>query len=262
MFRRSRQKMLFRRECSLGEPLSQDPFHPREVNVRSDEGGVAMKQLLSSCAKFAFRVANMNNDRPKRMPRGLLAGKRYIVNPCAQPGIYLCLYEYELQEHFYRLLKTGMRTFDIGSAMGFHAVGINNLTLSDVVCVEPNSAARVRLRENLAANGLSFPVVDAFIGAKTGPSTTTIDKLSEDYFAPDFLKIDIEGGEYNALQGAEHVLARHKPAMIIETHSVELETNCADFLRKAGYRICIVKQRRFMREGRSVAHNQWIVAQP
>jgi hypothetical protein len=221
-----------------------------------------MKQLLSSCAKMIFRVANMNNDQPRRMPRGLLAGKKYIVNPCAQPGIYLCLYEYELHEHFYKLLKKGMRSFDIGSSTGYDAVGINNLTLSDVVCVEPRSEARDRLQENLTVNGLSFPVVDAFIGAKIGPSTTTIDKLSADYFVPDFIKIDIEGGEHDALVGAEDVIDRHKPAMIIETHSSELEAECADLLRVSGYAINIVKQRRFMREDRSVAHNQWIIAQP
>jgi hypothetical protein len=89
-----------------------------------------MRHLLSASAKLAFRVANMNNDHPKRMPRGLLAGKQYIVNPCMQPGTYL-------HEHFRRLLKRGMRSFDIGSAMGFYAIGINSLTQSDVVCVEP-----------------------------------------------------------------------------------------------------------------------------
>jgi hypothetical protein len=221
-----------------------------------------MKQLLSSCAKMIFRVANMDNEQPKRLPRGLLAGKQYIVNPCAQPGIYLCLYEYELHEHFYRLLKKGMRSFDIGSSAGYDAVGINNLTLSDVVCVEPRSVARDRLQENLTVNGLSFPVVDAFVGATIGPSTTTIDKLAADYFVPDFIKIDIEGGEYDALVGAEEVIARHKPAMIIETHSSELEAECADLLRESRYEIHIVKQRRFMREDRSAAHNQWIIAQP
>jgi hypothetical protein len=221
-----------------------------------------MKQLLSSSAKLAFRLANMNNDRPKRIPRGLLAGRQYIVNPCAQPGIYLGLYEYELHNHFHKLLKRGMRSFDIGSSMGFHAVGINNLTLSDVVCVEPRSAVRDRLRENLALNGLHFPIVDAFIGASLGPSTTTIDKVAADYFVPDFLKIDVEGSEFDALVGAEQVLTRHKPAMIIETHSVDLERDCSGLLTKAGYAITIVKQRRFMREARSMGHNQWIVAQP
>jgi hypothetical protein len=220
-----------------------------------------MKQLLSSTAKLAFHLANLDNDQPKRMPRGLLAGRRYIVNPCVQPGIYLCLYEYEIEKHYHKLLKKGMRSFDIGSSTGYDAVGINNLTLSDMVCVEPRHAVRHRLRENLALNGLSFPIVDAFIGAKIGPSIITIDKLSADYFMPDFLKIDIDGGEVDALLGAEELIARHQPSMIIETHSVELEAECANLLAKAGYTITIVKQRRFMREHRPIAHNQWIVAQ-
>lgn len=122
-----------------------------------------------------------------------------------------------------------------------------------------------RLRKNLAANRLSFHIVDSFVGATIGQATTTIDKLAVDYFAPDFLKIDIEGGERDALIGAEQVISGHsghKPPMIIETHSVKLEAECGDLLRKAGYTIEIVSQRRFMREHRPIAHNSWIVAQP
>ena len=35
-----------------------------------------------------------------------------------------------------------------------------------------------------------------------------------------------------ALQGAHEVLSKHKPGLIIETHSLELENDCINLLKK------------------------------
>lgn len=40
---------------------------------------------------------------------------------------------------------------------------------------------------------------------------------------PNLIKIDIEGGEYAAIQGARRLLAAHAPHLVIETHGKEID---------------------------------------
>lgn len=54
---------------------------------------------------------------------------------------------------------------------------------------------------------------------------------------PDFVKIDIEGSEYHALQGMEDTIAKFHPRFAIGTHGEETYRLCVDFLRKAGYTV-------------------------
>lgn len=59
--------------------------------------------------------------------------------------------------------------------------------------------------------------------------------------SPQLIKLDIEGGEYAAIQGARRLLSTHHPHLVIETHGLEidgiggnLELLCAD-LEAMGY---------------------------
>lgn len=47
--------------------------------------------------------------------------------------------------------------------------------------------------------------------------------IAESGLIPDVVKIDIEGGEFRALEGAQRLLERHHPDLIIETHALEIE---------------------------------------
>ena len=51
----------------------------------------------------------------------------------------------------------------------------------------------------------------------------------------DFIKIDIEGGEWPALQGAVHIISRDKPALMVEVQANEKEIFV--FLSDSGYRL-------------------------
>lgn len=72
---------------------------------------------------------------------------------------------------------------------------------------------------------------------------TTIDKLCEDegISRVDFIKIDIEGAELLALQGAQRVLAEHQPVLLLEIeddHVAHFDYKCRDlfqFLKDRGY---------------------------
>lgn len=50
--------------------------------------------------------------------------------------------------------------------------------------------------------------------------TNSIDALvgTHKYPIPDFIKIDIEGGEIAALNGAELTISNHRPKLLVATH--------------------------------------------
>jgi hypothetical protein len=52
---------------------------------------------------------------------------------------------------------------------------------------------------------------------------------------PDVIKMDIEGGELRALQGARHVLARHSPTLLLATHEDGIHAACVELLFELGY---------------------------
>lgn len=65
------------------------------------------------------------------------------------------------------------------------------------------------------------------------------DYCAEKKIKPDFLKLDLEGGEYLALLGAEETLRKYKPTIIVEIAKSAIESDGYDkiinFLRPYGY---------------------------
>ena len=65
--------------------------------------------------------------------------------------------------------------------------------------------------------------------------TKTLDNLK--LKKVDILKIDVEGFEYDVLQGASKLLQEQKPRLILEVHSIELRGKCETFLSKLDYKL-------------------------
>ena len=70
----------------------------------------------------------------------------------------------------------------------------------------------------------------------------------------DWIKVDIEGGEIEALRGAENTLARFQPKLFVEVH--QTAESLRGFLNSHGYRI---EQELF---DQPPAHHGWILARP
>lgn len=64
--------------------------------------------------------------------------------------------------------------------------------------------------------------------------TVTLDWLLERFTAPKVLKIDVEGAEHRVLQGAQTLLATHRPHLLCEVHAENRQT-VADLLGAYGY---------------------------
>jgi FkbM family methyltransferase len=56
----------------------------------------------------------------------------------------------------------------------------------------------------------------------------------------DFIKIDVEGSEYDVLQGAERILTVDQPVIVLEAGSLSLERNIQPYLARFGYRTALL----------------------
>jgi hypothetical protein len=198
----------------------------------------------------------------RRLPTGIGRGLRLGIDfHGGQTGLYLGLYEIELNRHLRSIARPGYRSFDIGGQVGYDALVLAKLTGGAVVSVECEGELIDEIERNARANpGLDVTAVEGFVADTGGDGRVTIDALAERFFVPDLLKIDIEGGEADALRGAAHVLHDRKPAILLEVHDVSLEEACASLLRAAGYgEPTVVDRRRWLPDRRPLPHNRWLV---
>jgi hypothetical protein len=75
------------------------------------------------------------------------------------------------------------------------------------------------------------------IGTLSVPVLSLDDFMEDERFRPpDFIKVDVEGGEADVLRGAMKLLAQYHPTLFLATHGPEVEERCLEALRGLGYR--------------------------
>lgn len=165
-------------------------------------------------------------------------------------------HEVALQKAILAAIAPGAVVYDIGAHAGSIALGVARLVGSSgaVVAFEADPANAESLRENISRNGLtaSLHVVHTAVwsggatdipfrrgGARRshgGVETNSlhpvlgtgdlinVPAISLDDFiagggpAPQLVKIDVEGGEYEVLQGGSDLFTRQRPLLIAEVH--------------------------------------------
>jgi hypothetical protein len=178
--------------------------------------------------------------------------------------MFLGMYEWELHRFLRENLGSARRVFDVGGYLGYDTLIFAANMPGEVITFEPDPGSRVMLEGNLAHNPElrdRVTVEPLAVGAREGDGMTTIDAMSARHGAPDFIKIDIDGGELEALRGGVATLPKHRPHLVVETHSKELENECGNLLIEFGYRPIIKHNRQVWREQRGGAlHNRWLLA--
>jgi FkbM family methyltransferase len=164
------------------------------------------------------------------------------------------------EQQFWRGLNLrGMTVYDVGAFHGLLTLFFASQAKT-VVCFEPNTQNHKRLTENLILNGIqNVEVRKVGVGSKHetrgmvasalmpgGASVerktveellrarvkTVVEEISMVTLdevipqaglpAPDFIKVDIEGWEIEALRGARNTLESHKPTLFLEMHGETL----------------------------------------
>ena len=190
-----------------------------------------------------------------RVRHGLLKGMRRKGGLGWVPGIFSPGIMTAEQQFWSGLNLGGMTVYDVGAFHGLLTLFFASRAKA-VVCFEPNSQNRKRLLENLRLNGIqNVEVRQAGVGSRCEmrrmvwgslmPGGASVDgKTVEELLragvetvveeipivtldeeipqaslpAPDFIKIDIEGWEIEALRGARHTLELYKPTLFLEMH--------------------------------------------
>ncbi|MDR3151420.1 MAG: FkbM family methyltransferase [Holosporaceae bacterium] len=168
------------------------------------------------------------------------------------------------------LLKDGDVFIDAGASMGYFSLLMANAVgeTGHVYALEPSKRDYKRLESNIELNGLSgtvshYPYALAdlkgsatllvageernalnTLGSEFGVKgvektrSETVDTVTLDGFIEeeeiskvDVLKLDVEGSELKALEGARKTITKHKPAIMLGVNAVALKACGADTLR-------------------------------
>lgn len=79
---------------------------------------------------------------------------------------------------------------------------------------------------------------------KTEVDITTADELvnKNELIIPDILKIDIEGAEYKFLIGAENLIKKYSPIILMEVHNIVAMFKVQNFLKSFQYNIKLIDE--------------------
>jgi len=205
--------------------------------------------IVKSVGKAYFRALGYYPTR--------IHGHRFRVDPY-NIGFWRAAAQGRWEPHTFRILSTflGRESVycDLGAWIGPTVLYAGKIARK-VVCFEPDPRAYRFLAWNLELNGLtnvtSFSIalsgqtglgkMSSFGGALGDSSTSllgqssqseTVDVLTHtwDVFAPlfrssrlDFIKIDIEGGEFSLLPSLAEYLSAEKPIVYLSTHAPFLD---------------------------------------
>lgn len=197
---------------------------------------------------------------------------------------------------FFALAKNSEHVFDLGSNIGYMAlIATIQKNNKSILLVDPNPEALAKAAQNMIINGfgLKSKFISAFIGDRDGEkvrfytvgsgeagsmyasyaetanlvnSFYEVEKLSIDTiisqlnYVPDLIKIDIEGAEYLALQGAINAASKQKIKFFVEMHStieqpmIKNTTLILDWCRDNKYSPYYLKEGKLLNDAQTTAH--------
>jgi FkbM family methyltransferase len=208
---------------------------------------------------IAWLSVNLFDGVTYTVRHGLLQGMKRKGGLGWLPGRFSSVLDTPEYRFWKSLDLTGQTVYDVGSFHGLLALYFASKA-KQVICYEPNPRNRARLQENVALNRLNNVLVrDVGLGSKPGkfemvfnplmPGGSSIDPktagellrsgapvvkveieiatLDQDRGdqtlpAPDFIKIDTEGLEFDILKGALTTLEK-RPVLFLEMHGETME---------------------------------------
>lgn len=193
------------------------------------------------------------------------AGMRIEIDPRSEKYYWTGTYEPEVTAELARILAPGAVFWDVGAHVGYMTIIAARLVGSSgrVVAFEPLSANLDRLRHAVTLNALDNVIVrPVAIAGRPGQvpfhvhsrssmgslrrrvgeievthvEASTLDHEAQSQVLPSLVKIDVEGGEVDVLEGAQRLFSEFCPAVMIECLSADALHQCQDRLSNYQFR--------------------------
>jgi FkbM family methyltransferase len=205
-----------------------------------------------------------------QIPAGLGQGFWMHADPRFDLGYVNGDYEPWIQELLKSQLRSGDCFYDVGAHTGFFALIASRFIGSSgkIVAFEPDPDNAATLEADMAKNGIhQTTLVEAAVWSAPGevifqraldasnrtqgqvltepnprlkripiPAIRLDDFIFEERNpVPQLIKMDVEGAEWDALQGAQRLLDRVKPRLLCEVHDARQMGQIQEYLRNFGY---------------------------
>ena len=230
--------------------------------------------MLRKSAVRLLELVYGDELRAHRIPFGPNVGRYLYTKPSISVRMLLGIDEPELVRVAKRVLRTGDTVYDAGAHIGYTCVLFASLVGSagNVQAFELLPSTAAILRRTLDLNRLtSCTIHEVGLSDSDRSSRISINErcMGSSEFAqgPDFngraddcriyrldsyrrltpipsptlIKIDVEGAEVKALQGAEQTIRESGPLMIVEFHTAKLLVQGLEWLVDAGYEVMLPK---------------------
>ncbi|MCA1838919.1 MAG: FkbM family methyltransferase [Actinomycetota bacterium] len=198
---------------------------------------------------------------------GFAKGAKLPMNLRYKSHVWMGLYEKEVADWMQRAVKPDTIFYDLGAGYGYYAAAVGlRASMGKVYAFEFDPTQVPLLRQAIKANQLGkiIEVFELEVSDRTVEGRSiTLDDFMADHspLAPTLVKLDVEGAEYRILQGASRMVTEHKPTFFIETHSEQVDDECAELLRSAGYALEFREQDKTQYGPRPIDFNRWIWAE-
>jgi FkbM family methyltransferase len=213
--------------------------------------------------------------------QGRLRGKKWIVG-AGEHGYWLGSYEFNKRLAFEREVTPGSVLYDIGANVGYFSLLAAVLVgrAGKVFAFEPLPRNVTFLRRHVALNGLeNIDVIEAAVSDHAGEAafqlgmSDSMGHLGEngdikvrlvcldewlatsEFIPPNFIKIDVEGAEYEVVSGGQKMLSQYRPILFLDTHQREAHHATIALLVALGYQFEIL-------DGKSLDETREMLAKP
>ena len=191
--------------------------------------------------------------QPTRILRGPFRGATICINRRDNLRKIFGLYEHELNSWLENVLPRVNTVLDVGANDGYFTFGCAAAfrrlgRAAEIIAFEPQPGHCEQLEaseRHQPAGLVNITVLQTLVGKDIRPGMTTLDEAAKQHFPgtaltadqrPSLIKIDVEGAEFDVIEGASNWL-RPENYFLIEVHTEPLLAALRKRFAEAGVRL-------------------------